>query len=194
MTKQELRNKYKFLRQELDDATIDDLSGACFSNLFANFDLTNKLVGIFLPIQAKKEPNTFLLFTEFLKEKTSYFAPKIDVGLDALNFYPIQNLDYIALGPYQIPEPLSEEKIELNKLNIILIPLFCFDSKGNRVGYGKGYYDRLLENSPQHLVKIGISLFDEIEIIDDVRDNDIPLDYAITPKKMIQFAREKKSR
>jgi 5-formyltetrahydrofolate cyclo-ligase len=194
MTKQELRNKYKFLRQELDDATIDDLSGACFSNLFANFDLTNKLVGIFLPIQAKKEPNTFLLFTEFLKEKTSYFAPKIDVGLDALNFYPIQNLDYIALGPYQIPEPLSEEKIELNKLNIILIPLFCFDSKGNRVGYGKGYYDRLLENAPQHLVKIGISLFDEIEIIDDVRDNDILLDYAITPKKMIQFAREKKSR
>ena len=194
MTKQELRNKYKFLRQELDNATIDDLSRACFSNLFANFDLTNKLVGIFLPIQAKKEPNTFLLFTEFLKEKTSYFAPKIDVGLDALNFYPIQNLDYIALGPYQIPEPLSEEKIELNKLNIILIPLFCFDSKGNRVGYGKGYYDRLLENAPQHLVKIGISLFDEIEIIDDVRDNDIPLDYAITPKKMIQFAREKKSR
>jgi 5-formyltetrahydrofolate cyclo-ligase len=62
------------------------------------------------------------------------------------------------------------------------------------VGYGKGYYDRLLENAPQHLVKIGISLFDEIEIIDDVRDNDILLDYAITPKKMIQFAREKKSR
>jgi len=194
MTKQELRYKYKFLRKELDDATIDELSRACFRILFANFDLTNKLVGIFLPIQAKKEPNTFLLIAELLKEKTSYFAPKIDVGLDVLNFYPIQNLDHIALGPYQIPEPLSEEKIELNKLNIILIPLFCFDSKGNRVGYGKGYYDRLLENSPQHLVKIGISLFDEIEIIDDVRDNDIPLDYAITPKKMIQFAREKKSR
>jgi 5-formyltetrahydrofolate cyclo-ligase len=194
MTKQELRYKYKFLRKELDDATIDELSRACFRILFANFDLTNKLVGIFLPIQAKKEPNTFLLIAELLKEKTSYFAPKIDVGEDVLNFYPIRNLDHIALGPYQIPEPLSEEKIELNKLNIILIPLFCFDSKGNRVGYGKGYYDRLLENAPQHLVKIGISLFDEIEIIDDVRDNDIPLDYAITPKKMIQFAREKKSR
>ena len=194
MTKQELRYKYKFLRKELDDATIDELSRACFRILFANFDLTNNLVGIFLPIQAKKEPNTFLLIAELLKEKTSYFAPKIDVGEDVLNFYPIRNLDHIALGPYQIPEPLSEEKIELNKLNIILIPLFCFDSKGNRVGYGKGYYDRLLENAPQHLVKIGISLFDEIEIIDDVRDNDIPLDYAITPKKMIQFAREKKSR
>jgi 5-formyltetrahydrofolate cyclo-ligase len=194
MTKQELRNKYKILRQALDDATIDDLSRACFGVLFANFDLTNKFVGLFLPIQAKKEPNMFLLFTECLKEKTSYFAPKIDVGSNIINFYSIQNLDHITIGPYQIPEPLSEEKIELNKLNIILIPLFCFDSKGNRVGYGKGYYDRLLESAPQHLVKIGISLFDEIEIIDDVSDNDIPLDYAITPNKLIQFAREKKSR
>lgn len=194
MTKQELRNKYKILRQDLDDAVIDHLSRACLGILFTNFDLTNKFVGIFLPIQAKKEPNTFLLIAELLKEKTSYFAPKIDVGLDILNFYPIKNIDHIALGPYQIPEPLSEDKIELNKLNIILIPLFCFDSKGNRVGYGKGYYDRLLENAPQHLVKIGISLFDEIEIIDDVRDNDIPLDYAITPNKLIQFTHEKQSR
>jgi 5-formyltetrahydrofolate cyclo-ligase len=59
------------------------------------------------------------------------------------------------------------------------------------VGYGKGYYDRFLENAPQKLVKIGITLFDQFEIIDDVDINDIPLDFCITPNNLIRFVGEK---
>lgn len=191
MTKQELRSKYRFLRQDLDLESIDELSRACFTMLFANFDLSRKNVAIFLPIQSKKEPNTFLLFTEFLGKKSKYFAPKIDLSLNKMNFYSIENENQIEYGPYQIPEPKSNYKIELNELDFILIPLLCFDSRGNRVGYGKGYYDRFLENAPQKLVKIGITLFDQFEIIDDVHLNDIPLDFCITPNNLIRFVGEK---
>jgi 5-formyltetrahydrofolate cyclo-ligase len=153
--------------------------------------LSRKNVAIFLPIQSKKEPNTFLLMSEFLVENLKYFAPKIDLSLNKMNFYSIENENQIEYGPYQIPEPKSHYKIELNELDFILIPLLCFDSRGNRVGYGKGYYDRFLENAPQKLVKIGITLFDQFEIIDDVDINDIPLDFCITPNNLIRFVGEK---
>ena len=95
MTKQELRSKYRFLRQDLDLESIDELSRACFTMLFANFDLSRKNVAIFLPIQSKKEPNTFLLMSEFLVENLKYFAPKIDLSLNKMNFYSIENENQI---------------------------------------------------------------------------------------------------
>jgi 5-formyltetrahydrofolate cyclo-ligase len=130
MTKQELRSKYRFLRQDLDLESIDELSRACFTMLFANFDLSRKNVAIFLPIQSKKEPNTFLLMSEFLVENLKYFAPKIDLSLNKMNFYSIENENQIEYGPYQIPEPKSHYKIELNELDFILIPLLCYFGSG----------------------------------------------------------------
>ena len=191
MTKKELRQKYKLLRQELNQNTIDQLSRECFKFLFTDFDLKKKNIGIFLPIQIKKEPNTFLLFTEFSFDTINYFAPKIDTDSDVINFYSISSIAQLEYGLYQIPEPLTLNKIEFSNLDIILIPLLCFDSNGNRVGYGKGYYDRLLENAPKNLLKIGISLFNEPEQIDDVNSNDIELDFCITPKQLIKFNYEK---
>jgi 5-formyltetrahydrofolate cyclo-ligase len=191
MKKKELREKYKILRQELDQNSIDQLSRACFNILFTDFDLKEKNIGIFLPIKRKKEPNTFLLFSEFSKDAINYFAPKIDKNTDEIDFYSISQLNQIEIGLYQIPEPLPINKIEFSNLDIVLIPLMCFDSHGNRVGYGKGYYDRLLEKAPDKLLKIGVSLFNEIEYIEDVNINDVRLDYCLTPKQLIKFKYEK---
>jgi 5-formyltetrahydrofolate cyclo-ligase len=190
MTKQELRNKYKILRKELDQTTIDQLSRACFKNLFSNFNLENKNVGIFLPIQSNNEPNTFLLLSEFSSNSINYFAPKIDQDSDKMDFYSIPSENQIEYGLYRIPEPLPINKTELSCLDIILIPLLCFDFKGNRVGYGKGYYDRLLKNEPEKLVKIGVSLFNEPEKIDDINLTDISMDYCITPQRVIKFSKK----
>lgn len=191
MTKQELRNKYKILRNELDQIAIDQLSRACFKNLFSDFDLENKNVGIFLPIPSKNEPNTFLLLSEFSSNSINYSAPKIDKDSDKMDFYSISNENQIEYGLFRIPEPLSKNKIELTSLDIILIPLLCFDFKGNRVGYGKGYYDRLLKNAPEKLLKVGISIFNEPEKIDDVNSTDVKMDFCLTPLKVISFKHEK---
>ncbi|MBM3452239.1 MAG: 5-formyltetrahydrofolate cyclo-ligase [Bacteroidetes bacterium] len=189
MTKDELRKKYKILRKKFDEKTIDGLSRASFSLLFNNFELNAKNVGIFLPIPNKNEPNTFLLLTEFFSDSINYFAPKIDTVLDQMNFYSIRQMNQIEFGLYRIPEPISIRKIEFSQLDILLIPLLCFDFEGNRVGYGKGYYDRLLKNAPNKLLKIGISLFHEPEQIDDINAMDVALDYCITPHKLYKFGK-----
>ena len=57
------------------------------------------------------------------------------------------------------------------------------------VGYGKGFYDRFLKQCKKDVVKIGLSLFEAEEEIEDVFENDIPLDYCITPNKIYEFSK-----
>ena len=64
--------------------------------------------------------------------------------------------------------------------------LVC-DSYGNRVGFGKGFYDRFLANCRSDVITIGLSFFEPIDHISDVEPWDYSLDYCITPEKTIQF-------
>ncbi|WP_332020468.1 5-formyltetrahydrofolate cyclo-ligase, partial [Kaistella sp.] len=66
-------------------------------------------------------------------------------------------------------------------------PLLYCDQQGNRVGYGKGYYDGFFETVNVETLKIGISFFGPDEEIDDLRENDIPLDYLVTPAEVLSF-------
>ena len=69
----------------------------------------------------------------------------------------------------------------------MFVPLLAIDTKGNRVGYGKGYYDRFLKQCKKDCLFIGLQLFDEIIQIDDINQFDIALHYCITPTQIIQF-------
>ena len=70
---------------------------------------------------------------------------------------------------------------------MVLVPLLAFDSKGYRVGYGKGFYDRFLKQCRNDCVKIGLSYFEPIDAINDAGEFDVPLDFCITPQKAYVF-------
>ena len=72
-------------------------------------------------------------------------------------------------------------------MDIVLVPLLVVDSFGNRVGYGKGVYDRMLASCSVKTIFIGLSLFELVEQIEDVDAYDVPLTYCITPTKCIAF-------
>jgi 5-formyltetrahydrofolate cyclo-ligase len=70
---------------------------------------------------------------------------------------------------------------------VVFVPLLAFDKQGNRVGYGKGFYDRFLANCKPETIKIGLSFFEVENEIADVFNNDIELDYCVTPNKIYTF-------
>ena len=80
--------------------------------------------------------------------------------------------------------PTCTQTLEPGQVSLVLVPGVAFDEKRNRMGYGKGYYDRLLESMP-HALKIGISydetLFDAIP----TESHDFPLDLIVTPTRTI---------
>lgn len=92
-----------------------------------------------------------------------------------------------ANSEWGIPEPVAGVVLKPTDFDIVLIPLLAFDHAGNRVGYGKGFYDRYLLQCRHDCLKIGISLFDPIALIEDVESYDIPLDIAICPAQLYDF-------
>ena len=67
------------------------------------------------------------------------------------------------------------------------MPLLAFDKKGHRVGYGKGFYDKFLSECKPETIKIGLSFFEAEEMIADVFEADVKLDYCVTPEKIYEF-------
>jgi 5-formyltetrahydrofolate cyclo-ligase len=65
--------------------------------------------------------------------------------------------------------------------------LLAFDVKGNRVGYGKGYFDKYLKECREDCIKVGLSYYEPLDSIDDANEFDVPLDFCITPQRTYVF-------
>ena len=92
-----------------------------------------------------------------------------------------------APNKYGIEEPVDGIDMFPTEIDMVIVPLISFDRKGNRVAYGKGFYDRFLQQCRKDCIKIGFSYFEAVNQIDDVNKYDMKLDYCITPETIYQF-------
>jgi 5-formyltetrahydrofolate cyclo-ligase len=90
-------------------------------------------------------------------------------------------------GNWNIPEPAAGAILDPEKIDLVLVPLLAFDLQGQRVGYGKGYYDRFLQRCRPDTIKLGISFFDPVNRIEDTGHFDVPLSRCITPGRLYEF-------
>ena len=67
------------------------------------------------------------------------------------------------------------------------MPLLAFDKQGHRVGYGKGFYDVFLSKCQPETIKIGLSFFEAEELIADIYETDVKLDYCVSPNTIYEF-------
>ncbi len=187
MLKSDLRLLYTKLRKELSFQKIADKSLQIANNSLElpiwNFDYYH----VFLPITDKKEIDTSFLLSILQGRDKNVILPKME-GDDLIHFLLTDNTR-LKTNKWNVPEPVDGISVESSKIEVVFVPLLAFDKQGNRVGYGKGFYDRFLKQCKKNVVKIGLSLFDAEEEIEDVFENDIPLDYCITPNKIYEFSK-----
>ena len=112
---------------------------------------------------------------------------KSDFETGNMTHFLLTDSTLIKKNDYNIPEPIDGIEISNDKIEVVFIPLLAFDTKGNRVGYGKGFYDRFLTNCKPEAMKIGLSFFDPEDEISDVFESDVRLDYCVTPNKNYTF-------
>ncbi|MCY7293223.1 MAG: 5-formyltetrahydrofolate cyclo-ligase, partial [Ferruginibacter sp.] len=93
---------------------------------------------------------------------------------------------FFELNEYDIEEPIDGEEILPTAIELMMVPLLSFNTDGYRVGYGKGFYDKLIESCSPKLIKIGFSFFDA-EVIDDINKLDEKLNFCITPERIFEF-------
>ena len=194
MKKSELRIKYKKLRQSLSEEEMEEMSVAIANNLLGlptlpdGRQVWNKTYfHVFLPITEQKEVNTECILHLLSGKGKEIIVSKSDFTTRNMTHFLLTDSTKIKKNSYNIPEPVDGIEVPVTKIDVIFVPLLAYDIKGNRVGYGKGFYDKFLSNCKPETIKIGLSFFEAEEVIDDVFENDVKLDYCVTPKKVYAF-------
>ena len=151
-----------------------------------NMDEYTKAVTVMAYCPVNKEVDTSLLLEDCIDSK-QLALPKTDVKSKSITPCLVSSLSDLTEGSYMIMEPNEGcKEIEKQEIELIIIPLVAFDKKGNRLGYGGGYYDRLLKEMPK-AKKIGIGFsMQEVESIEK-QEHDVGLDMVITEKKTFNF-------
>jgi len=141
----------------------------------------------YAPSKGEINPNAFLdLLCRMEVDRPRMAFPRV-VGRNTLSMH-FALLEELAPGSYGIPEPKDSAQLVLPEdIAVILVPGLAFDRRGNRLGYGKGYYDHYLPTLSEKALAIGISydecLYDEIP----AEKHDVCMDYIVTPTEVLSF-------
>lgn len=187
MTKAECRKLFLEKRNEIADSELQSASDTIILKLLDSTDFFGKTVSVFLPISEKREINTFPLLDKKEKLNTRFALPVADFRTSSMLHLEYENRQQITISTYGIPEPTGGKSIIPGEIDLVIVPLLCFDLKGYRVGYGKGFYDRFLSECRPDCQFIGLSLFEPVNSISDTYENDVPLHLCITPEKVYRF-------
>jgi 5-formyltetrahydrofolate cyclo-ligase len=187
MLKSEIRSFYKEKRSGLSPNELERISSQVIALVRDSFSFKDKYVSLFLPIERQKEINTFGLLENILQQGGYPVVAKSDFSDLSMNLFLYESANQLKLNDYGIPEPTSGTEIQAEQLDVVFVPLLGLDDKGFRVGYGKGFYDRLLGRCKPDCVFIGLHLFDEFTNVDDLHQNDIALHMCFTPIKKYDF-------
>ena len=187
MTKSELRKKYNELRKELTIAQVEEFSLGIANNTLKLPIWDKEFYHIYLTINKKKEVDTNYLLSILYGKDKQIVIPKTDFEFSSLKHVLLTDSTIIKPNSWSIPEPVGGIAIASNKVDVVFVPLLAFDTYGQRVGYGKGFYDRFLEQCKPEIIKIGLSFFEAEEQILDINVKDIALDFCVTPERTYKF-------
>ena len=181
MLKSKLRKKILKIREKINKKNTQ-VDFNQIIKILKKEKINKKIIGGYYPVNF--EIDDLPLLKKFEKSKFNISLPVIKKNFQ-MDFYKWSFSEILKVNKYGIPEPETKNIVYPD---ILLVPLVAFDKNLNRLGYGGGYYDRLIEklSKKKNIVKIGLAL--SIQEIDKVPINvyDQKLDYIITNKYIIK--------
>lgn len=148
LEKNNLRSKYKSLRMAISKKRKFDMDMKVYNNLLSTYEYMNCSV-LFTYVSKKLEVDTLGIIKSSINFGKRVAVPKCISSKKKMDFYFINSLDDLFLGAFDILEPRESKCEKVEKYpedSLCLVPGLAFDFSGQRLGYGKGYYDRFLEN------------------------------------------------
>jgi 5-formyltetrahydrofolate cyclo-ligase len=183
--KNQIRKKLIFIRKNLSKDYVFETSNKIKNKLF-NLNEFKKASTILFYVSYDNEVYTHEMIKELLTSNKNIVIPISDKKNRALILSKLENWDDLSVGSYNILEPKKDriKQVDLDRIELIIVPGVGFDEKGNRIGHGKGYYDNLLRNLKQ-VTSIGLSF--ECQIVDNIPIGryDIPVNIIVSEKRII---------
>ncbi len=181
MYKSKIRKKILKIRKEKYKKNINIKFKNIYNFLKKKINLKNKIIGGYYPVNY--EIDDLNILKNFEKKNIIISFPSIKKNY-RMNFIRCSLNDPFIVNKYGIPEPT---KGRIVYPDILFVPLVAFDKKLNRIGYGAGYYDRIISNLKKRkkIISIGIAFdFQELKFI-PISRHDQKLDYVITNKSIL---------
>ncbi len=178
MKKEDIRRNVKAQKCLLNDAERTDAAASVFARLeqLAAFMLADNIL-LYHSLPDELSTRSFL---DKWASRKRFFLPRVN-GVN-LNILPYDR-SRLHLGSFHIEEPDGDDTVPVESIEMVIVPAVAYDRRGNRVGRGRGYYDRLLAETKA--VKVGVGydfqLVDEI----DTDPHDVPVDIVITQTRTI---------
>ena len=194
MDKKEARKKSKEARKQLSQDEIEDRSLA-IANQLLRMDTVPSLrlvwdklyYHLFLTIEEQKEINTEYILQILAGKDKEIVISKCEFATLGMTHFLLTDNTKIKKNSYNVPEPVDGLEVPDAKIDVVFVPLLAYDKQGNRVGYGKGFYDNFLSKCKPETIKIGLSFFPPEEKIEDVSESDVKLDFCVTPEEIFKF-------
>lgn len=189
MLKKAIREKYLQKRLKLADEVYREYSAQIVKNfILLKYQPVNYLLSYY-PLADRKEFNIEAC-NQVVREQSPQVKigwPRIESDMKSMEAYQVENDGLYAKNKFNILEPINGEWMAPELIDMVFVPMVAFDSRGFRVGYGKGFYDRYLPRCRPDVLKIGFCLFEPVELIRDIHDFDVPLNFCITPSRIYEF-------
>lgn len=184
MIKSELRKIYKQKRAALTDR--DQLSMQ-IANQCLKLDIWDRqYYHLFLPIERQKEVDTSYLLHILQGRDKSVVLSRSDFKTASMDHLLLEDHTTIVVNSLGIPEPQDGIPIPVDRIEVVFVPLLAYDKAGNRLGYGKGFYDRFLSQCDADTLFVGLSFFEPEEHL-PVGNYDIPLHSCVNPVGLFHF-------
>lgn len=178
MEKYLIRKKINNLKKVLDTAEKISAAEEVFQRLESNaaFVLAERIL-MYHSLPDELSTHAFLRKWKSVKQ---FYLPRVNgVDLDILPY----DESRLELGSFHIEEPSGNDTVNPEEIELVIVPAVAYDRKGNRVGRGKGFYDRFLKNTKA--LKIGVGY--DFQLVDEVdsEEHDVAVDIVITQSSTI---------
>ena len=185
MPKHDLRYKTLKKRTLLDSSIVAEKSRSICRIAMEHpwFRAANK-VALYWPIRNEVDTAPFLFWAK--REGKELFLPK--VRGDHLDFYSFRSEEDLRPGAFKIPEPFKGDPVQMADIDLWVVPGVVFDRTGHRLGYGRGFYDRLFAEKTLNCKCVGLAY--DFQVVDEIitEDHDCPVDIVITDNGVLEKA------
>lgn len=183
--KKRLRKKYQAVRKQLTDDQVINKSRSIAQKITSLSAFKQAAtIHSYIALKKKREVLTRDIIEHCFEADKTVVVPKMKKRGE-LSHHTIQHFGELTPNRWGVPEPPDDDEFSIESLSIILVPMVSGDHLKNRLGYGKGYYDRFL--SKTDAVKIGLLYDDTLsDIILPTDHFDVQLDLLVTESGIVE--------
>src|SRR3989338_2155993 len=175
-------------RKSLSREEVEEKSSKIKESIYS-LDEFKSSKNIMFYVSFNNEVDTINTVKELLdKSEKKVIVPFVEKGNPILQLSEIKDFNDLEPKTHGILEPKEDKikKVDIGKLDLVIVPGIAFDKNGHRIGYGYGYYDKFLGKLNKNTTKIGLCYgFQLIEKIPEEK-HDVPMDIIVTEERVIK--------